>query len=380
MTTIFHLDLDAFFVSVERILDPSLEGKPVIVGGDPHGRGVVAACSYEARKYGLHSAMPIRQAYKLCPHGIYVHGHGAEYSRYSKMVKDILAKYPPVIEQASIDEFYMDFTGCGIIYGSFFQLATKIQREIWEKLRLPSSIGIGGNKTIAKIASDFNKPRGITYVTPGMEKEFLAEMPVEAVPGVGKVMSRELNSRGIFRVGDIARLPSDYFSSVFGKAGIDLWEKANGKGTEFLTIEREQKSISGEHTYGSDVSGLNEVTETLFNLTAKISQGLRDKGFFASTVTLKLRYSDFITVTRSKTTEFTDDDRLIYETACRLLKNAYTRRVAIRLIGVGVSNFCEAHTHPTFFEDTESKRARMIDAVNNIRRKYGFPSIHMGTV
>ncbi len=157
MRTIFHLDLDTFFVSVERVLDPSLENLPVIVGGDPHGRGVVAACSYEARKYGLHSAMPIRTAFKLCPQGIYLKGHHEEYSRFSKLVKNILIKYAPVIEQASIDEFYMDFTGCEKIYGSMFAFASFLQNEIWERLGLPASIGIGSNKTIAKIGSDFKK-------------------------------------------------------------------------------------------------------------------------------------------------------------------------------------------------------------------------------
>ncbi len=174
MRTIFHLDLDAFFVSVERILDPSLKGKPVIVGGNPkYGRGVVAACSYEARMYGLHSAMPIRTAYRLCPHGIYLHGSHGEYSLFSKAVKNILKQYAPIVQRASIDEFYMDFTGCQNVYGSLFAFASFLQKEIKQKLSLPCSIGIGSNKTIAKIGSDCMKPQGITYIMPGMEKEFL---------------------------------------------------------------------------------------------------------------------------------------------------------------------------------------------------------------
>ena len=209
MRTIFHLDLDAFFVSVERILDPSLNGKPVIVGGDPHGRGVVAACSYEARVYGLHSAMPIRQAFKLCPGGIYLHGHHDEYVRFSRAVKNILTNYAPLIQQASVDEFYMDFTGCRKIYGSMFTFASRLQEEIRRKLSLPCSIGIGSNKTVAKIGSDCMKPMGITYIVPGMEKEFLYHMPVETIPGVGNVMLRELNNKGFYVIGDITifRLP-----------------------------------------------------------------------------------------------------------------------------------------------------------------------------
>ncbi len=264
MRTIFHLDLDAFFVSVERILDPKLNGKPVIVGGDPHGRGVVAACSYEARKYGLHSAMPIRNAFKLCPRGIYLHGHYSEYSRYSKAVKNILSSYAPVIEQASIDEFYMDFTGCEKIYGNFIQFAEKLQKEIWEKLSLPCSIGIGSNKTIAKIGSDCMKPQGITYVVPGLEKEFLAPMPVETIPGVGKITLKELNDKGFYKIGDISKAPQEFFSGAFGKSGIYLWRKANGLGTDFLTIEREQKSISKETTFEKDESNKEVVENTLF--------------------------------------------------------------------------------------------------------------------
>jgi DNA polymerase-4 len=245
MRTIFHLDLDAFFVSVERILDPSLKGKPVIVGGDPKfGRGVVTACSYEAREYGLHSAMPIRTAYRLCPHGVYIHGSHSEYSYFSKAVKNILKQYAPVIQKASIDEFYMDFTGCRNVYGSLFAFAAFLQKEIKEKLSLPCSIGIGSNKTIAKIGSDCMKPQGITYIMPGMEKEFLSPMPVETIPGVGKVTLKDFHSKGIYRICDITNLPQDYFAAAYGKYGIDLYRKACGGGSEYLSIEREQKSIS----------------------------------------------------------------------------------------------------------------------------------------
>jgi DNA polymerase-4 len=215
--TIFHLDLDAFFVSVERILDPKLEGKPVIVGGDPTGRGVVAACSYEARKFGLHSAMPIRQAFKLCPQGIYLHGHYKEYVRFSESVRSILEQYAPLLQQASVDEFYMDFTGTEKIYGAYPQFALFLQKEIKTKTGLPASIGIGSNKNIAKIGSDFHKPFGITYVAPGTEKEFLAPLPIETMPGIGKKTSIELHARGFNTIGDIAAAPSEYFSAAFGK-------------------------------------------------------------------------------------------------------------------------------------------------------------------
>jgi DNA polymerase IV len=381
MRTIFHLDLDAFFVSVERILDPKLNDKPVIVGGDPkYGRGVVAACSYEARAFGLHSAMPIRTAYKLCPHGVYLHGHGDEYTRLSKSVRNILEQYAPLTEQTSIDEFYLDMTGTQKIYGSMFGFATRLQKEIWDRTGLPISIGIGSNKTIAKIGSDCLKPKGITYIIPGMGKEFLSPMPVETIPGVGKVMKQSLNSRGIYKIGDITKLPSDYFGIAFGKYGIDLWRKAHGEGTEYLTTKRTRKSISHETTFGRDITNEEELKNTLFNLTGKVAQSLRNKGWEASTIDIKLRYIDFQTLTRAKTIKQTDDDKIMFETAWDLMKKARTRRVGVRLVGVGVTNFSPLNQQEYLFEDYEIKRKKMLRGVTRIRDKFGYSSILFGNL
>ncbi len=377
MRTIFHLDLDTFFVSVERVLDPSLENLPVIVGGDPHGRGVVAACSYEARKYGLHSAMPIRTAFKLCPQGIYLKGHHEEYSRFSKLVKNILTKYAPVIEQASIDEFYMDFTGCEKIYGSLLVFASFLQNEIWERLGLPASIGIGSNKTIAKIGSDFRKPKGITYVNHGNEKDFLSPLPIEKIPGVGKATLKELNSRGFYQVGDLAKVNSDYLGVILGKWGVDLWHKANGEGTEYLSVEHEQKSISKERTF-EDVIDKEKIINILFKLTGQVCQLLRDNNFQASTISIKLRYSDFKTLTSAKTIQHTDDDKTIFETAKNLFLKSYTRRVSIRLIGVKLTNFAIAFHQGSLFDAQEEKRLQMIEAINSIRERYGYSAITIG--
>jgi len=375
---IFHLDLDAFFVSVERLLDPSLEGKPVIVGADPNGRGVVAACSYEARKYGLHSAMPIRQAYKLCPHGIYIHGHHGEYSKFSKAVRGILEQYAPMLEQASIDEFYMDFTGTKSMYGPYIMLASRIQKEVWNTLGLPCSIGIATNKTLAKIGSDCMKPKGITYIMPGMEKEFLAPMPVETIPGVGKVTLQSLQAKGFYKIGDLARMPEDYFASAFGKHGRDLWKKANGEGTQFLSTPVEQKSVSKERTYREDVVDKAVIEKTLFKLTGQVCQILRDNNWQAATIGIKLRYSDFITLTRAKTVKPTDDDKAIYGIAEKLFKDAYTRRVGIRLIGIHLTKMNEFSEQENLFEDENMLRKKMLRAVNKIRDKYGFSSITLG--
>lgn len=376
MRTIFHLDLDAFFISVERILDPSLNGKPVVVGGDPkYGRGVVAACSYESRVFGLHSAMPIRQAYKLCPQAIYLHGHGDEYTRFSKAVKNILEKYSPVIEQASIDEFYMDFTGCQKIYGSMFAFASFLQSEIWKKLSLPCSIGIGSNKTIAKIGSDCMKPQGITYIIPGLEKEFLEPMSVETIPGVGKVLAKDLHSKGFYTIGDIANTSSDYFAVAYGKFGVDIWRKSNGGGSEYLTIERERKSISRENTFGEDVMSNEYIRSSLFYLTGKVCHSLRNKGLMAATITIKLRYTDFQTLTRSKTIKLTDDDKIVFDIAWNLMQKAHTRRVGVRLIGVGVTNLITSNEQEYLFEDYEMKRKKMLRAITLVRDKYGYKSL-----
>ncbi|HEX2960756.1 MAG TPA: DNA polymerase IV [Ignavibacteriales bacterium] len=378
MRTIFHLDLDAFFISVERILDPSLEAKPVIVGGDPHGRGVVAACSYEARRYGLHSAMPIRDAFRLCPQGIYLHGHHQEYTNYSRAVKRLLEGYAPLIEQASVDEFYMDFTGCSRTFGPPLVLARMLQEKVLSELSLPCSIGIGTNKTIAKVASDFMKPRGITYVVPGMEKEFLRRMPVEALPGVGKVTLRELNSKGFYKVGDIANLSADYLTTAFGKHGLDLWNKANGGGNDCLTVASERKSISKENTFSEDVSDKKRVEKVLFDLNGQVCQSLRNKQWQTSTVSIKLRYSDFNTVVRSKTIIPTDDDQVIFKTALDLFIKACQRRVAVRLIGIHLSNFCESAEQESLFDADISRRKRMLCAVNELRDKYGYTALAIG--
>jgi len=379
MKTILHIDMDAFFVSVERILDPSLEGKPVIVGGDPHGRGVVAACSYEAREYGLHSAMPIRNAFRLCPQGVYLHGHFKEYVRYSHAVKNILEKKLPVIQQASIDEFYIDFTGCERIYGPAQEFAAALQKEIAEQLSLPCSIGIASNKTIAKIASDFRKPKGITYVPPGGEKEFLDPLPVERIPGIGKKTYPLLRARGFRTVGDLAASSPDYLAALFGKSGTDLWDKANGRGNDILSPEYGRKSVSKETTFEEDIVSKPGIESYLFDMSGKVGQLIRDENWQASTISIKLRYSDFETITRAKTlARPTDDDKIIFETARDLFRIAFTRRVGIRLIGIHLSKLNHFFEQETLFEDEDAVRKKMLRAIMKIRDKYGYSVIQIG--
>jgi DNA polymerase-4 len=378
MKIIFHLDMDAFFVSVERILDPSLEGKPVIVGADPHGRGVVAACSYEARKFGLHSAMPIRTAYRLCPQGIYLRGHEKEYVYYSRAAAKILEKYFPVVQQASIDEFYLDFTGCEKIYGDAFSFARKIQSEIWKQLSLPCSIGIASNKTIAKIASDYKKPKGITMVAEGKEKEFLAPLPIEKIPGIGKKLFLLLRARGFKTAGDIANSSPDYLSVLLGKFGVNIWEKANGLGNNVLVIEHERKSISKETTFYIDVIDKTKIETALFDLVGKACQLLRRENWQTSTISIKLRYSDFVTITKAKTIKPTADDKIVYDIAVNLFRKSFTRRVSIRLIGIHLTKLSHFGEQEALFEDEDIIRKRMLRAIMKIRDKYGYHAILIG--
>jgi DNA polymerase-4 len=380
MATIFHLDLDAFFVSVERILNPQLVGKPVIVGGDPRGRGVVTTCSYEARKFGLHSAMPIRQAFKLCPDGLFIRGHYEEYSRFSHIVGDILRDMAPQIQQASIDEYYMDFTGFEHIEGGLLGLATKIQKRIKNEIFLPSSIGIAPNKTLAKIASDFRKPLGITYVLPGQEAAFLSNLPLSVIPGVGKMMIQKLNGQGFYKIRDVAKVSPDFMMASYGKGGIDLWNTAHGEGSTVLSTGREQKSISKETTFSDDVLDIKILENILFGLTGKVCQTLRDQKMVASTITLKLRYTDFVTITRSKTVEPTDDDEIVFGRVTDMLEKAFTRRVSVRLIGVGLSKFSHSGEQVNLFESEIDKRKNLLKAVNAIRGKYGYETISVGAV
>ncbi len=370
--------MDAFFVSVERVLDSSLEGKPVIVGADPHGRGVVAACSYEARKFGLHSAMPIRTAYRLCPHGIYLRGHGKKYGYYSDEIAKILEKYFPVVQQTSIDEFYLDFTGCEKIYGDAFLFAQRIQSEIWLQLGLPCSIGIASNKTIAKIASDYKKPKGIVLVPEGKEREFLAPLPIEKIPGVGGKLFPLLKSRGFKTAGDIANSSPDYWSVLLGKFGISLWEKANGLGNDILTVEHGRKSISKETTFYVDVVDRTKIEAELFELVGKACQLLRNENWQASTISIKLRYSDFVTITRARTIRPTDDDKIVYDTAAELFRKSYTRRVSIRLVGIHLSKLNHFGEQEVLFEDEDIVRKRMLRAIMKIRDKYGYKVISIG--
>lgn len=370
---IAHLDLDAFFVAVERLRDPSLFGKPVVVGGSADGRGVIAAASYEARKYGIHSAMPSAQARRLCPDAIFVRSRHGLYSQYSRAFFAIIGDYTPAVEQTSIDEGYVDLTGCERLFGHPLNLAESIKHRVKNELGLPVSIGIAGNKLMAKIGSDYAKPEGIVYIKPGYERQFLAPMPVEKIPGVGPAVLEKLNGYGIYKIADLARMSSKGLEKIFGKHGTTLHKASWGIGSYDFGSTREcAKSVSREHTFGKDTNDTAFIKATLCRLSEKAAADLRDKSLKAKTVTLKLRYSDFKTITRSRTFSFpTSLDSVIFPAVCSLLDSSYFRRTAIRLIGVSLNNLEEERQGLLLHDDTEEKLERLSQSMDNVRRRYG---------
>ena len=377
--TIFHIDLDAFFVTVEQVLNPALSGKPVIVGGRPEGRGVVASASYEARKCGVHAAMPLARAKRLCPQAIFLTGNYHRYVDFSHKFMDILADYSPSFQPGGLDEAYLDVTGCQN-FGSWHNLAIKIKERIKRETGLVASIGIAPSKVVAKIASDLSKPDGLIEVASGEEKAFLSPLPVQKMPGVGEKTNQVMKSMNILTIGQLARMPEPLFKNRFGEGMLWLREHANGIDNSAVEAYGEAKSSSRETTFEKDTSDTGLLKSTLRYFSEKLGADLRDSDKKARTVTLKLRYADFETINRSKTSrEATNLDDKIFQSAVRLLESALAKKYrAVRLIGLEVSNFINSETQLGLF-DAESKKLEQIDrAVDSIRDKYGFDSIQTG--
>src|SRR6266852_965765 len=300
-TTILHVDMDAFFVSVELLERPELRGKPVVVGGRPDQRGVVSAASYEARKFGIQSAMPLRTAAKLCPQAIFLDGHHAKYGEWSDRVATILGKFSPIVEMVSIDEAYLDLAGTERLHGPPFAAAHKLLRTITRETSLPCSGGLATTRLVAKVASDQAKPRGLVWVAPGQEQRFLAPLSVRKIPGIGEVTERALRALGIETVEQIAAMPQEKLESIFGQWGTALYRKARGGDSYEFVIDAEPKSISHNHTFGEDTEDSNALTAMLSHLSQKACKRLREAGLATRTLTLTIRYAGFETHTRSKT-------------------------------------------------------------------------------
>src|ERR1700716_610838 len=299
--SILHVDMDAFFVSVELLERPELRGKAVVVGGGPNQRGVVTAASYEARKFGVHSAMPLRTAGRLCPHAIYLDSHHAKYSEWSDRVATILAKFSPIVEMVSIDEAYLDLSGTERLHGPPLGAADKLLRSITRTTGLPCSAGLASTRLVAKVASDQGKPRGLVWVPAGSEERFLAPLPVRKIPGIGKVTERALRALGIETVQQIAAQPQERLERIFGQWGTALYRKARGGDSYEFVVDAEPKSISQNHTFGEDTEDSSALTAMLSHLSQKACKRLREAGLAARTLTLTIRYAGFDTYTRSKT-------------------------------------------------------------------------------
>ncbi|RPI01989.1 MAG: DNA polymerase IV [Ignavibacteriae bacterium] len=376
---IAHLDLDCFFVSVERIKNPGLIGKPVAVGGSATGRGVVASASYEARKFGVHSAMPTARALRLCPDLIMVHGSHGEYGRISKKLYERMCELAPVVERASIDEMNMDFTGCENLYQNNLPAFMKtIQNIVSAEFKLPCSIGLASNKTIAKIAVNQVKPAGVVTVPHGMEVAYLAPLDIGVIPGVGRKTEEYLKERGFRKVSDLQQKTDKEILDILGKHGLWIYNVANGKGSDVIGEEWDAKSISREETFAKDIADRNKLEEIIFELAEDVCQRLRSQGWKARTVTLKLRYSDFKTITRAESIDPTNDDAVVTRTARLLLHAAYTRSLPIRLIGVRLTNFEDEDQIDLSLFPTEKKKQNILKIVDGIRKKFGDKIIHVG--
>ena len=376
--------MDAFFVSVEELFDPTLKGKPVVVGGRPNERGVVSAASYAARKFGVHSAMPLRTAYKLCPQAIFVDGHPQRYRDYSERVYEVLRAFSPLVEMASIDEAYLDLTGTERLYGPPLRAAHLLHERIKAATSLNCSVGIATARLVAKIASDQAKPNGILWVVAGMEANFLAPLDVRKVPGVGKVMERNLHTLGIRKVGDLARLDEAFLSERFGKWGLALAGKAQGldAGGWFDTEIGEDagpKSISHEHTFSEDTADVAQIDATLARLSEMVGRRLREHGLRARTVQLKLRYSDFSTITRAHSMQRpTDLDTELFEQIRDLFRANWKTGSPVRLLGVHCSGWAVDSPQLGLLDDAHHDRwQQAMAAADKMRDKFGDSAVSL---
>ena len=380
--TIFHVDMDAFFVSVEELYDPSLKGKAVVVGGQRNERGVVSAASYEARKFGVHSAMPLRTAAKHCPHAIFVDGHPERYRECSEKVYKILGTFSPQVEMASIDEAYLDMTGTERLHGPPLKAAHNLHQRMKTETGLNCSVGIGSSRLIAKVSSGQAKPNGVLWIIPGEEAKFLAPLDVREIPGVGKVMESHLHALGIKKVSDLAKLEAGELEDRFGKWGLALAGKARGEdaGGWFdseVAEEHDAKSISHEHTYNEDTADPAQLESTLMRLPEMVGRRLRESNFYARTIQLKLRYKDFTTTTRAHTLPApTQLDTEIFEQIRALFRKNWKQGIQVRLLGVQASSFTAQAAQIDLLDGSRQQRWKdALAAADKLRNKFGESSV-----
>ena len=377
---IIHLDLDAFFASVEELLDPSIAGQPILVGADPDKRGVVSSASYAAREYGVRSAMPTAQALRLCPHAILRHGHHREYGSYSQRVMAILAEYTPALEPVSIDEAFLDVTGTERLFGPADELAHRIQERILSELGLPSSLGIASSRLVAKVASALAKPRGILVVPQGKEAAFLAPLAIDRLWGVGKVTAERLRDHGVQTIGELAALPQRQMKALFGSVAEEMRRRALGIDDSPVHTPARRKSISQERTFPRDVDDLDVLQRCLLDMSENVAAQLRRRRSCARTVVLKMRYPDFKTITRRATlAQPTDLAEVIHTQVMKLLQREWKKATRVRLIGVGVAGFAQGR-QLSLFETPDDRLSRLSRTVDEIRARYGKDAIRRASL
>ncbi len=365
---IVHIDLDSFFVSVERKFNPELIGKPVIIGGSAE-RGVVASCSYETRKFGVHSAMPTRQALRLCPDAIVIHGSHGRYSEASREVTEIIHSMVPLYQKTSIDEFYIDLSGTERFHDPY-QLASNLRQKVIRETGLPISFGMASCKTVAKMATNQAKPNGQLFVPHGKEMEFLAPLSIGKIPGLGESTQQKLFQYGIEKIGDLQRVELRFLETVFGKAGRFIWEKARGIDHTEIVPHSDRKSISTETTYHHDVNDRRTLETTLVSMTEELASKLRRENKLASCVAIKIRYANFETHTLQQKIPLTAAEHILIPGVKNLLKEAWNQHRPIRLIGVRLSNLCTGSYQINLFEDNE-ERIKLYQALDTINQKFG---------
>jgi DNA polymerase IV len=366
--SILHLDLDTFFVSVERLRDSRLNGKPVIIGGGSD-RGVVSTCSYEARSYGVSSAMPMKMARAMCPEAVFIRGDMELYSKYSHMVTDIIAEKSPLFEKASVDEHYIDLTGMDRFYGCA-QWSHELRRTITRETGLPLSMGLSVNKTVSKIAAGEAKPNGEKEVDQQYVIPFLDPLSIKKIPMIGQKTYHTLRSMGISTVYTLRSIPHEMLESLMGKNGTEIWKKANGIDTTPVISYSEQKSISTEHTFEKDTTDIVMLNQLLVSMTEKLAYELRHQEKLTSCITVRIRYSDFDTQTMQKRIPYTAFDHILIDNAKELFRRLYQRRMLIRLIGVRVSSLVRGVQQLNMFEDTP-EMVRLYLTMDSLRGRFG---------
>src|SRR5215475_7585967 len=379
-SSILHLDMDAFFVSVELLERPELRGKPVIVGGAPDHRGVVTSASYEARRFGVHSAMPLRTAGKLCPHAIFLPGHHHKYGEWSDRVATILGRFSPIVEMVSIDEAYLDLAGTERLHGPPLAATDKLLRMITQETGLPCSGGLASTRLVAKVASEQAKPRGLVWVAPGSESRFLAPLAVRKIPGIGEVTDRALRALGLETVGQLADVPQEKLEKIFGQWGTALYRKARGGDSYEFVVDAEPKSISHNHTFGRDTDDTAQLESLLSHLSQKACKRLREAGLSARTLTLTIRYAGFDTYTRAKTpprpVQF-DGDAFAHFLA--LFREHRNRSRKIRLLGVAFSGLTHGEEQLDLLDpERRARLERLSKAADLLRNRFGFGKIQFG--